>query len=139
MTFELPTILTVTGLAAEKAQDLLETRGYKDGLLRVFVVGGGCSGFQYGMSLAEAPDETDEVVTKNGVRFVIDRESLPLISGARLDYIDDVMKQGFSVVIRTHPRRAPAGRPSIPKLVPVPTRHAPAASQSGVTPQRYSQ
>ena len=97
MTFELPTILTVTGLAAEKAQDLLETRGYKDGLLRVFVVGGGCSGFQYGMSLAEAPDETDEVVTKNGVRFVIDRESLPLISGARLDYIDDVMKQGFSV------------------------------------------
>ena len=97
MTFALPTILTVTGLAAEKAQDLLETRGYKDGLLRVFVVGGGCSGFQYGMSLAEAPDETDEVVTKNGVRFVIDRESLPLISGARLDYIDDVMKQGFSV------------------------------------------
>jgi iron-sulfur cluster assembly protein len=97
VTFELPTILTVTGLAAEKAQDLLETRGYKDGLLRVFVVGGGCSGFQYGMSLAEAPDETDEVVTKNGVRFVIDRESLPLISGARLDYIDDVMKQGFSV------------------------------------------
>ena len=97
MTFDLPTILTVTGLAAEKAQDLLETRGYKDGLLRVFVVGGGCSGFQYGMSLAEAPDETDEVVTKNGVRFVIDRESLPLISGARLDYIDDVMKQGFSV------------------------------------------
>ena len=65
MTFELPTIFTVTGLAAEKAQDLLETRGYKDGLLRVFVVGGGCSGFQYGMSLAEAPDETDEVVTKN--------------------------------------------------------------------------
>ena len=97
MTFELPTILTVTGLAAEKAQDLLETRGYKDGLLRVFVVGGGCSGYQYGMSLAEPPDETDEVVTKNGVRFVIDRESLPLISGARLDYIDDVMKQGFSV------------------------------------------
>ena len=97
MTFELPTILTVTGLAAEKAQDLLETRGYKAGLLRVFVVGGGCSGFQYGMALAEAPDETDEVVTKNGVRFVIDRESLPLISGARLDYIDDVMKQGFSV------------------------------------------
>ena len=97
MTFDLPTILTVTGLAAEKAQDLLETRGYKDGLLRVFVVGGGCSGFQYGMSLAEAPDETDEVVTKNGVRFVIDRESLPLISGARLDYIDDVMNQGFSV------------------------------------------
>ena len=97
MTFELPTILTVTGLAAEKAQALLETRGYEDGLLRVFVVGGGCSGYQYGMSLAESPEDTDEVITKNGVRFVIDQERLPLISGARLDYIDDVMKQGFSV------------------------------------------
>ena len=97
MAFELPTILTVTGLAAEKAQALLETRGYEDGLLRVFVVGGGCSGYQYGMSLAESPEDTDEVITKNGVRFVIDQESLPLISGARLDYIDDLMKQGFSV------------------------------------------
>lgn len=97
MTTEPPPALTVTDLAAEKAQALLETRGYKDGLLRVFVVGGGCSGHQYGMSLAEAPEDTDKVVLKNGVRFVIDQESLPLLSGARLDYIDDVMKQGFSV------------------------------------------
>jgi iron-sulfur cluster assembly accessory protein len=97
MAFELTTVLEVTDLAADKAKDMLEEKGFADGALRVFVVGGGCSGYQYGMALANDVEEGDEVIEKNGVRFLVDQESRPLLAGARVDYIDDVMKQGFSI------------------------------------------
>jgi iron-sulfur cluster assembly accessory protein len=97
MAFELTTVLEVTDLAADKARDMLEEKGFADGALRVFVVGGGCSGYQYGMALANDVEEGDEVIEKNGVRFLVDEESRPLLAGARVDYIDDVMKQGFSI------------------------------------------
>jgi len=97
MAFELTTVLEVTDLAAEKAKVMLEEKGFADGALRVFVVGGGCSGYQYGMALANDVEDGDEVIEKNGVRFLVDQESRPLLAGARVDYIDDVMKQGFSI------------------------------------------
>ncbi len=97
MAFELTTVLEVSDLAADKAKDMLEEKGFADGALRVFVVGGGCSGYQYGMALANDVEEGDEVIEKNGVRFLVDQESRPLLAGARVDYIDDVMKQGFSI------------------------------------------
>jgi iron-sulfur cluster assembly accessory protein len=97
MAFEMTTVLEVTDLAADKAKDMLEEKGFADGALRVFVVGGGCSGYQYGMALANDVEEGDEVIEKNGVRFLVDEESRPLLAGARVDYIDDVMKQGFSI------------------------------------------
>ena len=89
--------LEITDLAADKAKIMLEERGFTDGALRVFVVGGGCSGYQYGMSLANDVEDGDKVIEKNGVRFLVDQESLSLLAGARVDYVDDVMKQGFSI------------------------------------------
>lgn len=89
--------LEITDLAADKAKIMLEEKGFADGALRIFVVSGGCSGYQYGMSLANDLEDGDKVIEKNGVRFLVDQESLSLLAGARVDYIDDVMKQGFSI------------------------------------------
>ena len=97
MVFQMTEMLDVSDLAADKARSLLEDKGFADGALRVFVVGGGCSGYQYGMALATDAEDGDAVIEKNGVRFLIDAESAPLITGSRVDYIDDVMKQGFSI------------------------------------------
>ncbi len=97
MTTVVPEILTVTDLAAEKAAAMLKEKGYEDGYLRVFVVGGGCSGYQYGMALATEKEEDDTEIVKGNVRFLVDPESAPLIGGSQVDYIDDVMKQGFSI------------------------------------------
>ena len=96
-TFQMTEMLDVTDLAAEKAKSLLEEKGFADGALRVFVVGGGCSGYQYGMALATEAEDGDVVIEKAGVRFLVDDESAPLLTGSRVDYIDDVMKQGFSI------------------------------------------
>ncbi|MDA1240758.1 MAG: iron-sulfur cluster assembly accessory protein, partial [Chloroflexi bacterium] len=84
-------VVTVTERAAAKAKTILESKGHPDGMLRVFVVGGGCSGYQYGMSIAPAAEAEDQVIeTDAGVRVVIDRESAPMISGAEIDYHEDL-------------------------------------------------
>ena len=92
-----PPTLTVTEAAAERAKALLAQKGMPDGALRVFVVGGGCSGYQYGMSLAEGPEEGDRLITDNGVRVVVDEDSLRLLAGSEIDYVDDIMKSGFNI------------------------------------------
>jgi len=97
MTFQATELLQVTDIAAEKAGALLKDKGVEGGALRVFVVGGGCSGFQYGMALATEVEEGDAVIEHKGVRFLVDRDSAPMLMGARVDYIDDVMRQGFSI------------------------------------------
>lgn len=89
--------VNVTDRAAAKAKALLEQRGMTEGALRVFVVGGGCSGFQYGMALAESAEEGDIVVERNGVRVVVDSDSAKLLDGAEVDYTEDIMKSGFSI------------------------------------------
>jgi iron-sulfur cluster assembly protein len=97
MTMDVTSLIEVTDMAAEKAAGMLKDKGFEDGALRVFVVSGGCSGYQYGMALATDVEEGDQVIERGGVRFLVDAESAPLLMGARVDYIDDVMKQGFSI------------------------------------------
>ncbi len=97
MVTENATIFTVTDRAAEKAQNLMQERGLGDGALRVFVVSGGCSGYSYGMALANEPEEGDTILEYSGVRFLIDADSAPMLQGAEVDYVDDVMKSGFSI------------------------------------------
>ena len=90
-------MITITDLAAEKAKHLLEERGVAEGALRVFVVGGGCSGYQYGMAMAERAEEDDTVIEHAGVTLVVDPESAPFLAGAEIDYVDEVMKSGFTI------------------------------------------
>ena len=91
-------LVTITDRAAVKAKGILESKGQNESLLRVFVVGGGCSGYQYGMSIAPSVEDGDEVVElEDGVRVVIDQESKPMIAGAEIDYVEDLMKSGFTI------------------------------------------
>ena len=89
--------VTVTPRAVTKAQSLLADKGFTDAFLRVFVVGGGCSGFQYGMSIAESAEDTDRIIDLDEVSVVIDKDSVPMISGAEIDYVEDLMKSGFTI------------------------------------------
>jgi iron-sulfur cluster assembly protein len=91
------TIVNITDKAADKARNLLQERGVETGALRVFVAGGGCSGYQYGMSLAQEAEEDDLVIEQAGVRLLVDPESAPLLQGAEIDYVDDIMKSGFTI------------------------------------------
>ncbi len=99
--FTLPSLtasVTVTERAAVKAQSLLASKGAPDGMLRVFVVGGGCSGYQYGMAIATQVEAEDQVIeATGGVKVVVDRDSVPMISGAEIDYVEDLMKSGFTI------------------------------------------
>lgn len=90
-------LVTITDKAAEKAKALLEARELTEGALRVFVAGGGCSGYQYGMALARSAEDDDIVLEKQGVKILVDPESAQYLSGAEIDYVDDIMKSGFSI------------------------------------------
>ncbi len=89
--------VSITDKAAEKAKKLMEEKGLTSGALRVFVAGGGCSGYQYGMTLAQEADEDDFVIEQSGVRLLVDPESAPLLQGAEIDYVEDIMKSGFTI------------------------------------------
>jgi iron-sulfur cluster assembly protein len=90
-------LVTISEKAADKAKSLLESRELPDGALRVFVAGGGCSGYQYGMALARSVEDDDLVLDQMGVKIVIDPESAQYLDGAEIDYVDDIMKSGFSI------------------------------------------
>ena len=90
-------MVTISEKAAEKAKSLLESRELPEGALRVFVAGGGCSGYQYGMALARSVEEDDLVLEEFGVKIVVDPESAQYLQGAEIDYVDDIMKSGFSI------------------------------------------
>ncbi len=89
--------INITDKAAEKAKALLEARELPEGALRVFVAGGGCSGYQYGMALARSSEDDDIIIELSGVRIVVDPESAQYLQGAEIDYVDDIMKSGFSI------------------------------------------
>ncbi len=90
-------ILTITQVAADKVRALLAERELHNCALRVFVQGGGCSGFSYGMGFEETVYPQDRVVESEGVRLVIDPTSLMYMEGAEIDYIDSLMGAGFTV------------------------------------------
>ena len=94
---EKTSMITITDKAAEKVKALLKEKEVTSGALRVFVAGGGCSGYQYGMAIAQEIDEDDFVIEYDGVKLLVDPESAPLLKGAEIDYVEDVMKSGFTI------------------------------------------
>jgi iron-sulfur cluster insertion protein len=91
-------LLEVTDSAADKVRSLIEEEGNDALKLRVFITGGGCSGFQYGFTFDESVNEGDTAVEKNGVTFLVDPMSVQYLSGAEIDYKEDL--QGAQFVIR---------------------------------------
>ena len=93
-----PAPIVFTDAAASKVAELVAEEGNPDLKLRVFVQGGGCSGFQYGFTFDEIQNEDDTPMSKNGVTLLIDAMSLQYLIGAEIDYKDDL--EGAQFVIR---------------------------------------
>jgi iron-sulfur cluster insertion protein len=87
-----------TANASSKVKELIAEEGDPNLKLRVFVSGGGCSGFQYGFTFAEAVDDGDTVVEKNGVSLLIDPMSYQYLMGAEIDYQEGL--EGAQFVIK---------------------------------------
>ena len=95
---EMPPPLVFTDNAAAKVKQLIDEEGNLDLKLRVFVTGGGCSGFQYGFTFDEAVSEDDTTMEKNGVKLLIDPMSLQYLGGAEIDYQEGI--EGAQFVIK---------------------------------------
>ena len=93
-----PSPLVFTDAAAAKVKELLAEEGNPELKLRVFVQGGGCSGFQYGFTFDEAVNDVDTTIDKGGVQLLIDPMSFQYLVGAEIDYKDDL--EGAQFVIR---------------------------------------
>lgn len=89
-------LVKLTPSAAQKVTALLTKQGRPNGVLRVAVVGGGCSGLQYKMDLQDAPANRDILVESGGVRVVVDPKSALYVTGSELDYLD-ALDGGFKV------------------------------------------
>ncbi len=89
--------IVLTESAAKAVRDMLEKRNLPNHALRVFISGGGCSGYQYGMALEGEPRASDFVMDQFGVKVVVDDVSLNYLRGAHIDYVDDIMGSGFKI------------------------------------------
>lgn len=95
---EMPVPLLFTDSAANKVKELIAEEGNPELKLRVFVTGGGCSGFQYGFTFDEVTNEDDTAMEKNGVTLLIDSMSFQYLVGAEIDYSEGL--QGSQFVIK---------------------------------------
>ncbi|HHJ18173.1 MAG TPA: iron-sulfur cluster insertion protein ErpA [Gammaproteobacteria bacterium] len=91
-------LLVFTDAAAAKVKGLIEEEGNPELMLRVFVTGGGCSGFQYGFTFDEDVNDGDTEVEKDGVKLLVDPMSFQYLVGAEIDYKEDL--EGARFVIR---------------------------------------
>ena len=90
-------VITVTEAAAGKIRELLTEEGKTESGLRVFVQGGGCSGFQYGLMIEESGGVGDQLFESNGVRLFVDPVSISYLKGAEVDFVDTITGGGFTI------------------------------------------
>ena len=90
-------LLKVSDSASVKVRSLLQRQGRSDGVLRVAVIGGGCSGLQYKLDLQDAPANRDILVESGGIRVVVDPKTAIYVTGSQLEYADKLVDGGFKV------------------------------------------
>ena len=90
-------MINVSETAATKINELLAEENKTGSGLRVFVQGGGCSGFQYGLMIEESGGDADQVFESNGVRLFVDPVSISYLKGAEVDFVDTVTGGGFTI------------------------------------------
>ena len=89
-------MVTISPKAAEKIRELMQEETDTVGL-RVYVRGGGCHGYQYGMSFESKLSDDDTGIEKGDVSVIMDSQSAPLLSGAEVDYVDSLQGSGFAI------------------------------------------
>jgi iron-sulfur cluster insertion protein len=90
-------MITITENATVKLKDILAEENNPDLKLRIFVQGGGCSGMSYGFTLDEVANEDDFTLDESGVQILVDSMSMQYLTGAEIDYRDDLMGANFSI------------------------------------------
>lgn len=90
--------LALTDVAVEKVKEVITRDGLENGGLRISIVGGGCSGFQYNLSLDESPREDDIVIEQDGVKLFLDPISQQYVYGTVIDYVNGLHGAGFKFV-----------------------------------------
>lgn len=91
-------MVEITAFGAQKALEILTKNDKMNAAVRVFVKSGGCSGYSYGMAIDDHVLDGDQFFESNGVKVVVDKMSLPFLEGAMVDYVENMMGGGFSVV-----------------------------------------
>ena len=94
----IPQALLVTPAAIKKVQQLVQEESNAELGLRVYVTGGGCSGFQYGFDFDDKTQPDDTVIEEQGARFLLDELSYPYLSGSTIDYIEGLEGARFIIV-----------------------------------------
>lgn len=94
---ESTTVVSLSDAAAAKLRELTKDETNPDVGLRVYVYSGGCSGFRYGMMLEDAPTPEDKVLQASGIKVYVDGQSISLLQGSQIDYVDTLMGAGFTV------------------------------------------
>lgn len=94
---QMESVVSLTDAAALKLRDLTKEETNPQVGLRVYVYSGGCSGYRYGMMLEDAPTPEDNVLESNGVKVYVDPQSVDLLKGSSIDYVDTLMGAGFTV------------------------------------------
>lgn len=97
-TLSAPTPIVFTDAAAQKVAQLIQEEDNPELMLRVFISGGGCSGFQYGFTFDDAVEDGDSSISNQGVTLLVDPMSVQYLMGAEIDYKEDL--QGAQFVIR---------------------------------------
>jgi len=90
-------VVNLTDAAATKLRDLTKEETNPSIGLRVYVYSGGCSGYRYGMMLEDAPTAEDRILEANGLKVYVDGQSVNLLQGSEIDYVDTLMGAGFTV------------------------------------------
>jgi iron-sulfur cluster insertion protein len=87
----------VTESAADRVQTLIKMEGKPNMMLRISVSGGGCSGFQYGITLDDQTGDEDRIFEDHGIRLVVDQTSLDLLDGSMVDFVEDLVGSSFQI------------------------------------------
>ena len=91
-------MVEVTSVAATKIKDIMKEQGDLETAVRVIVVGMSCSGPQYMMAFDKEVKGDDTVMEVEGVKLIADPDTLGVLAGARIDYVDELMHQGFTII-----------------------------------------
>ena len=114
------TVVSLSDAAVAKLSELTKEETNPDIGLRVYVYSGGCSGFRYGMMLEDAPTPEDNVLDVSGIKVYVDGQSISLLQGSEIDYVDTLMGAGFTV---NNPNAVAAcGRPAAFVIGPIRTK-----------------
>ncbi len=89
-------MVTITATAETKIKELMAEEQDVVGL-RIYVRGGGCHGYQYGMAFESKTADDDTIIEKGAVKVIMDSQSAPLLQGAEVDYVDSLQGSGFTV------------------------------------------